>query len=575
MHDVLITVDLRNERDVVLARQRARHVARLVGFEQQDQVRIGTAVSEIARNAVMYAGGGRTRIAVERADSQTLVIEVADRGPGIADVAGVLQGRYASTTGLGLGLVGARRLMDRFEIESAPQRGTRVLLRKTLPADAPAVTAGRRAEIAAELARTKPTDPYEELASQNQDLLRSLAELKERNDELAQLNVELEDTNRGVVALYGELDEKAESLRRASEAKSAFMSTLTHELRTPINSIRSLCRMLMDETDGPLNAEQQRQAGYVMKAADTLSDFVNDLLDLAKIEAGKVEVRWTAVSLPTLWSTLRGMMRPLVPAGVQFVLEEPPAAEIFSDEGKLAQMLRNLLSNAFKFTERGTVTVSARMEGEDVVIEVADTGIGIAPEHQGMIFEEFTQIDSPQQRRHKGTGLGLPLTARLARLLGGRVTVTSAPGRGSTFTVHLPHRAPMVDAAGRGSMRQVLIVDDEEAVRYELKHALAPRFEVIEASDGVEGLAKAKAHDPDAVILDLAMPRMSGQELLLRLGPPRRQRLLVLTGRELSREERDGIERLGARVLRKDAEWAQRVLAALQERESDERAPGQ
>lgn len=570
MRDALITVDLRNERDVVLARQRARHVARLVGFEQQDQVRIGTAVSEIARNAVMYAAGGTVRIAIEgHAGSQGLAVEVSDRGPGIADLDAVMHGRYRSTTGMGLGLAGARRLMDRLDVDTRPGMGTRVVLTKLLPAGAPEVDGRVRAAVVSELARTVAADPYEELAAQNRELMRSLAELKERNEELARLNLELEDTNRGVVALYGELDEKAESLRRASEAKSAFLSTLTHELRTPINSIRSLSRMLIDEADGPLNPEQQRQAGYVLKAADTLSEFVDDLLDLAKIEAGKVDLRWTDVSIPNLWSALRGMMRPLVPRDVQFVLIEAPGLVVFTDEAKLAQIMRNLLSNAFKFTERGTVTVRAGIENDALVIRVSDTGIGIHPEDHALIFQEFTQIDSPLQRRHKGTGLGLPLTARLARLLGGSVEVESAPGQGSMFTVTLPYRAPRGEHCADGPLRQVLIVDDEEAVRYELRHALEPRYEVIEAIDGLDGLAKATAQEPDAIVLDLAMPRMSGQELLLRLKPLRRQRLFVLTGRDLTQEEQLGIERLGARVLRKEARWAERVLAAL-ERERNE-----
>jgi signal transduction histidine kinase len=566
MSETLITLELRNERDVVLARQRARHIARLVGFEQQDQVRIGTAVSEIARNAVMYAGRGIVRVAVDTSTAQqALEIEVADEGPGIGDLQAVLQGRYHSRTGMGLGLIGARRLMDRCEITTQSGEGTRVVLRKDLPPAVPLVTAAQRAKVAEELARARPADPYDELASQNRELLRSLAELKERNEELARLNHELEDTNRGVVALYGELDDKAESLRRASDAKSAFLSDLTHELRTPLNSIRSLTRMLIDGVDGPLNQEQRRQAGYVVKAADTLGDLVDDLLDLAKIEAGKVDVRWTEVSLATLWSALRGMMRPLVPPAVQLVLDEPPPITLFTDEAKLAQVMRNLLSNALKFTEQGTVKVSAVVQEATVRLTVADQGIGIAPEHRAAIFEEFRQIDSPLQRRHKGTGLGLPLTLRLAHLLGGSVTVDSELGAGSVFTVILPYRALSSTVFASRPTRQVLLVDDDDAVRYELRRVLEPRFEVVEARDGREGLAKASEHSPDAVVLDLSMPRMSGQELLLRLPPLARRRLLVLTSRDLSPEERSGLERLGARVMPKNERSAAQILAVLQE----------
>ena len=285
-------VAIRYERDVVLARQRARQIAGLVGFDAQDQTRIATAVSEVARNAFEYARGGDVEFRVEGITApQLLVIEVTDRGPGISDLPAVLEGRYRSRTGMGVGIIGARRLMDRFEISSPSTGGTRVVLARLLPRKAGVLGPNAIAGLTGELARQAPSDPFYEIQQQNQELLHALEELGRRQEELAALNRELEDTNRGVVALYAELDEKADHLRRADELKSRFLSNMTHEFRTPVNSIQALARMLIDRTDGELSAEQERQVHFIRKAADALSELVNALLDLATIEAGKTVIR--------------------------------------------------------------------------------------------------------------------------------------------------------------------------------------------------------------------------------------------------------------------------------------------
>src|SRR6266850_1144381 len=195
MTPAILSVTIKYERDVVLARQRARRIAGLLGFDPQDQTRIATAVSEIARNAFSYGRGGKVAFQVEGVTPpQVLVVRVTDEGPGIADVRRILEGRYRSSTGMGLGIVGARRLMDQFDIESAPGRGTTVTLKKLLPRRAPLSGALDVGRIADELARQKPQDPVEEIQQQNQELLRALEELGKRQDELAALNQELEDT---------------------------------------------------------------------------------------------------------------------------------------------------------------------------------------------------------------------------------------------------------------------------------------------------------------------------------------------------------------------------------------------
>lgn len=255
------------------------------------------------------------------------------------------------------------------------------------------------------------------------------------------LRAELEDTNQGVLALYAELDTQAEQLRQASDLKSRFLSYMSHEFRTPLGSILSVNSLLADELDGPLSPEQHKQVAFVSSAARELSDMVDDLLDLAKIEAGRISISPAWFDMFDLFSALRGMFRPIVDASaVDLIFEEPVGLpRLYTDDKKLAQILRNFISNSLKFTTRGEVRVSARLEGADRVrFAVSDTGIGIAPELHGALFEDFSQVDSPLQKRLRGTGLGLSLCKRFAALLGGEVGMDSTPGVGSTFFVIIP-----------------------------------------------------------------------------------------------------------------------------------------
>jgi signal transduction histidine kinase/CheY-like chemotaxis protein len=438
----ILSVTIQREQDTVAARQRARQIARLLGFDSQDQTRISTAVSEIARNAFNYAGGGRVEFVLEgRVAPQLFIIKVIDSGPGIRDLDTILEGRYHSQTGMGLGIIGARRLMDQFQVDSVPGKGATIWLKKLLPKKSPVITTPDLARIANALAHEAPQDAFQELQHQNQELLTALEEIRTRQAELTRLNHELEDTNRGVVALYAELDEQADHLRRADDLKSRFLSNMSHEFRSPLNSILALSGLLLGRADGNLSSEQDQQVGFIKKAAHDLLELVNDLLDLAKVEAGKVEAKPIHFEAANLFAALRGMLRPLLlNQSVDLVFEDANhIPEIYSDEGKVSQVLRNFISNALKFTERGEVRVSAEMKGSaEVCFSVADTGIGIAPGDHGIIFQEFMQVDHPIQRRVKGTGLGLPLSRKLALLLGGDVTVQSEIGRGSVFTLRIP-----------------------------------------------------------------------------------------------------------------------------------------
>jgi signal transduction histidine kinase len=448
----LLSAEIRYEQDVVLVHQRARQLAALLGFDAQDQARIATSVSEIARNAFAYAGGGRVWFAVT---GTAYVVCIADSGPGIADLDAILEGRYQSTTGMGLGITGARRLMDEFEITSGAD-GTTVTLRMELPPPSRMLTASRLAELGRQLVAAAPHDPLGELQARNHELLRALEELRLRQHEVERLNGELAETNRGVLALYAELDDRALQLGRASELKSSFLSSISHELRTPLNAIHNLTRLLLDRMDGDLTEGQEHQVRLIREAAASLTDIVNDLLDLARIEAGKTVLRLSEFSIAEMLGTLRGMLRPLIvtDAVTLTVDHVDPDLMMTSDEGKVSQVLRNLVSNAVKFTSQGEIRVTVELDpSEDaVVFAVADTGIGIAPEDLGRIFEEYAQVESPLQRRSTGSGLGLPLSRKLAVLLGGSLTARSRPGQGSTFTLRLPRVHPtQAEADGPGA----------------------------------------------------------------------------------------------------------------------------
>jgi signal transduction histidine kinase len=559
----IVSHDIRFEQDVVTARRRAREIAGLLGFDPHDQTRVGTAVSEIVRNAFRYAGGGTVTFDLVDDNPQRLSVTVSDRGGGIADLDLVLSGRYVSSTGMGMGLIGARRLMDDFELATGPA-GTKVTMGKRLPATHR--VGGRDiAAIAEALQKGSGGGPLEEVQLQNHELIRAIGEVQSRQAEIERLNDELGETNRGVLALNAELEDRADSLRVASQAKSRFLSHISHELRTPLNSIRSLARMLATHVDGPLTPEQERQVFYIRSSADALLEMVNDLLDLAKIEAGKTEVQLSELNLAEMFGALRGMFRPLM-TGEQVTLSFAEATALppmRTDEIKLSQIVRNLISNAVKYTERGRIDVSATIAPGDLVhIAVSDTGIGIAAENLPRIFDEFVQITNPLQTRHKGTGLGLSLSRSLARMLGGTIEVESEPGFGSTFTVILPRvvaadRRPSLETtaplfapapASSASAVQVLIADDSEADRYTLRALLPRHCEVLEATNGREALESIAASHPSVLFLDLNMPEMSGRELLARLRerPPRRPlKIVVQTSEVLSDVQKAELRTLG------------------------------
>lgn len=443
----IYSMELRQEVDVFTARQAGREVAAAVGVEGQDLVRIATALSEISRD-VVAVGGGRVTFSTS---PHRLSIDVvtSEPAPALRDDAG------------GTGVAAARRLIDSVTLSTDVAGHAVIRLDKLVERD---ITLGRTARdaIRQRVSTTAVRGPLDELRAQNRELIVALEEAQARRDELAVLNRELEETNRGVmalyqelsgelettnkgvVALYAEIDDKSRQLREASEAKTRFLRNISHELRTPGNSVLGLSRLLLHVDADPLTDEQRKQVEFIEASAKDLVRLVNELLDLARAESGHLEPSVLDVDLAQLFDDLEGTTAPLVTRpGVALVVEDAtPAGRIRSDPTLLAHVLRNLLSNAVKFTEEGEVRMSAERDGPLVRILVRDTGIGIAPEDQQHVFEEFFQVRTPLQSEARGSGLGLPFARRLANILGGDLTLSSDPGRGSTFVLELPALGP-------------------------------------------------------------------------------------------------------------------------------------
>jgi signal transduction histidine kinase/CheY-like chemotaxis protein len=372
-------------------------------------------------------------------------------------------------------------------------------------------------DYAASLSQVSET--LSELGVLHRETERQQRELKRRADELSRLNRELEESARGVRSLHAELDEKNTSLLHAAEVKSRVVANVSHEFRTPLHSILGLSRLLLNSASGTLSGEQQKQVQFIRSSAESLFELVNDLLDLSKMDAGKAQLRLTRFQASDFLAALRGMMRPLVPAdsAVELRVEEPALPlHLETDEAKVSQVLRNLVSNALKFTEAGHVTVSVEPGPDDTVcFRVSDTGIGIAPEHQLRIFEEFYQVEGPRQRQVKGTGLGLALSRRLAEVLGGTLTLKSVPGQGSTFTLRVPRVHPevqvlegMVERSQHvepGTAPVLVVEDDRQTLFLYEKYLSRSGFQVLPVRS-VEEARRALAHvRPAAVVLDVML----------------------------------------------------------------------
>ena len=436
--EVLIDLGLTGESDVFAARQIGRECAAALGMDRLDAIRVATAISEVGRD-VVATGGGRARFRLGAANELCIdVIGIADRA------------RWATS------IAAAERLVDGVT-PAAEQPGAGVTLCKRFGASVDR-SGPRLDKVRNELAALSSQNPTDELREQNRELIAALDEVRAQkstlevvNHELeetnrgvmalySELSEELERTNRGVVALYAEIDDKNERLREASEAKSRFLRSISHELRTPVNSILGLSRLLTDPAAGEsLTNEQAAQVAFVRASAQDLLSLVNELLDLAKAESGRLDAVVDDVDVAALFEELRGTTEPLLRPGVALEVARPTGLRpLRTDPALLRHVLRNLLSNAAKFTDAGTVRLSAEADESCYRLTVQDTGIGMSTEDRGQIFDEFYQARTPLHATAKGTGLGLSFVQRVATALGATIEVSTELGAGSTFVVVLP-----------------------------------------------------------------------------------------------------------------------------------------
>jgi PAS domain S-box-containing protein len=317
----------------------------------------------------------------------------------------------------------------------------------------------------------------------------------------------------------------------ANRAKSAFLANMSHELRTPLNSVIGFAGVLLRNRDGQLAPQDLLYLNRIRDNGRHLLGLINSILDLSKVEAGRMELEPTTFDLGAMLRNTIGQLEGQMPGrDVALRAVVPDGTLLTADEGKLKQVVINLVSNALKFTETGSVTVRVSTDpaGLPVAIDVTDTGMGIPLERQAAVFEAFQQADNSTARHFGGTGLGLTITRALCQLMGFEIGVTSQPGRGSTFTIHLTSAhalaardtalepAEPVGPAGEG--RTVLVVDDDADARLLLaRYVTDAGCEAIMAGGGEQGLRLALAHHPDLILLDIRMPLMSGLEVLQRL----------------------------------------------------------
>ena len=384
------------------------------------------------------------------------------------------------------------------------------------------------------------------------------AELEQTNDLLVDQAATLDQKNSALNSVQSSLKERALDLQRASRYKSEFLANMSHELRTPLNSALILSKLLAGNPKGNLDVEQVQFANTIYAAGNDLLNLINDILDISKVEAGKLELSPEAVALPGLSESLRMTFEPLASQKqlqLNVVFSPGAPASIYTDRQRLEQIIKNLLSNAIKFTETGVVSLTIDGHTDMIAFAVTDSGIGIANDQQAIIFEAFRQADGTTSRRYGGTGLGLSISRDLAALLGGSITVSSEEGKGSTFTLLLPPSVPDSAMPVTGSAptpvviplatpsspsprpmpltpaafsddrqhdskksRTVLVIEDDAMfarILYDLAHEM--HYRCLVAHTAADGLQTATDFLPDAILLDLGLPDGSGMDVLHKL----------------------------------------------------------
>lgn len=437
----ILTVEVKNELDVLVSRQRARQITSLCGFNNHDQIRISTVVSELARNIYNYANKGQVEFSLSgQTDSQSLMIRIEDQGPGIEDLDLILSGRYHSKTGMGLGILSARRLMDNVEITTHKNIGTCIRLQRNLPAGSTNLTSAAIGSIRAQIDALQDNVALSEVQQQNKELAEALAAVKAHQEELLHLTHELRATNQTVVALNEELKSKAEQLQRADIRKDEFLAILGHELRNPLSAV-SMASCLLEAQQMP--PERAAQLGQVItRQTNHMSRLVEDLLDVSRVTRGLVAIDKKPVDMRTVVENTVEQVGPLIKRKSHKLAINVPdeACYVLGDMTRLVQVGSNLLSNAARYTpDGGTISVHLVAEPEQVVLRVTDNGIGIAPELLPRLFDLYVQAEHPTDGKNGGLGVGLALVKSIVELHSGTITASSrGKGEGSQFSVGFP-----------------------------------------------------------------------------------------------------------------------------------------
>lgn len=365
-----------------------------------------------------------------------------------------------------------------------------------------------------------------------------VGELKKLNEEYQRQNLQIKKQNETLVELSKQLKTKAEELalqkekaEESTKLKSQFLASMSHELRTPMNSILGLTELILEKA--PLSGKNKERLEVVLKSGKRLMSLINDILDLSKIEVGKMEIRDEDVLLEEIIEEVLSTVTPLaLEKGLSFNVQRKCNTRIIinTDRGRVTQVLINLLGNAIKFTEKGKVELIVSFTADRMLkLSVVDSGIGISAENQILIFEEFRQLDGTTTRKYSGTGLGLAICKKIIDLLGGKIWVDSFEGRGSTFSFTIPlkyiqerrkdkFRPINVDALRKNIKNPILVIDDDAEIRYTIgQYLISKGYEVIFAEDGDTGIKMAVENQPFAITLDVIMPNRDGWSILKEL----------------------------------------------------------